>query len=73
MGPPGIPKPIVDKLSSEVAKYVSQPQFRDQLLSLGLEPRASTPQEYGDWLKAGYAWNRETLALLKKKGVKFEL
>jgi tripartite-type tricarboxylate transporter receptor subunit TctC len=72
VGPAGIPKPIVDKLSSEVVKYVSQPQFREQLLGLGLNPTASTPQEYADWLKAGYAWNIDTLATLKKKGVKFE-
>jgi tripartite-type tricarboxylate transporter receptor subunit TctC len=72
VGPAGIPKPIVDKLSAEVAKYVSQSQFREQLLGLGLNPTASTPQEYADWLKAGYAWNADTLATLKKKGVKFE-
>jgi hypothetical protein len=29
-------------------------------------------QEYAHWLKAGSAWNRETLAVLTKKGVKFE-
>ena len=72
VGPAGMPKPIVEKLSKEIAKYVTQPQFRDQLVSLGLDPKSSSPQEYADWLKAGYEWNRETLAVLRKKGVKFE-
>ena len=72
IGPAGIPKPIVDKLSTEISKYVSQPQFREQLVSLGFEPKVSTSQEYADWLKAGYEWNRETLAVLQKRGVKFE-
>ena len=67
-----MPKAIVDKLSSEILKYVRQPQFRESLINLGLEPTASTPQEYTEWLKAGYAWNIDTLAMLKKKGVKFE-
>ncbi|HZN23424.1 MAG TPA: tripartite tricarboxylate transporter substrate binding protein [Burkholderiales bacterium] len=72
VGPAGMPKAIVDKLSSEILKYVKQPQFRESLINLGLEPTASTPQEYTEWLKAGYAWNIDTLAMLKKKGVKFE-
>jgi len=39
---------------------------------LGLEPNPSTPVEYADTLKASLAWNIETIAMLKKKGVKFD-
>jgi tripartite-type tricarboxylate transporter receptor subunit TctC len=72
LGPAGIPKTIVDKLSAEVAKYVTQPDFRDTLTSLGLDPHPGTPQEYAERLKAGLAWNVDTIATLRKKGVKFE-
>jgi tripartite-type tricarboxylate transporter receptor subunit TctC len=72
VGPARIPKPIVDKLSKEVAKYVTQPEFRNSLIGLGLDPLSSTPSQYADVLKAGLAWNIETIAMLKKKGVKFD-
>ena len=72
LGPAGIPRPIVDKLSAEVAKYVGQPAFRETLIGLGLDPKPGTPQEYAEALKAGLAWNVDTIAALKKKGVKFE-
>jgi hypothetical protein len=55
-----------------LTRWPAQPQVREQLVSLGFDPKMSTPQEYADWLNAGHAWNRETLAVLAKKGVKFE-
>ena len=72
VGPAGIPRPIVDKLSKEVAKYLAQPEFRDSLINIGLVPLTSTPKDYADVLKAGLAWNIETIATLRKKGVKFD-
>ena len=72
VGPAGIPKPIVDKLSKEIAKHLAQPEFRDYLTSLGLDAYISTPNQYADLLKASMAWNVETIALLRKKGVKFD-
>ncbi|HEY0337048.1 MAG TPA: tripartite tricarboxylate transporter substrate binding protein [Burkholderiales bacterium] len=72
VGPARVPKPIVDKISSEVAKHLAQRQFRESLLNLGLEPKVSTPQEYADALKSNQAWNIDTIATLRKKGVKFD-
>jgi tripartite-type tricarboxylate transporter receptor subunit TctC len=72
VAPAGTPKPIVDKLSTEVAKYLAQPEFRNALISLGLDPYTSTPREYADVLKAGLDWNLNTITVLKKKGVKFD-
>jgi hypothetical protein len=39
---------------------------------MGLDPLLSTPKEYADALKAGMAWNINTIDMLKKKGVKFD-
>jgi tripartite-type tricarboxylate transporter receptor subunit TctC len=72
VGPAGMPKPIVEKLANEVGKHLAQAEFRDALLKIGLDPNYSNPQEYADTLKAGYAWNINTIALLRKRGVKFE-
>ncbi len=72
VGPARIPKPIVDKLSNEVAKHLANPETRDSFVNIGLDPISSTPQEYGEMLKSGYAWNVSTVALLKKRGVKFD-
>ena len=72
VAPAGTPKPIIDKLSAEVAKYLAQPEFRDALIRMGLDPYLSTPREYADVLKAGMAWNVNTINMLKKKGVKFD-
>ncbi len=72
VAPAGTPKPIVDKLAAEIAKYVAQPAFRESLTTLGLDPYAANSSEYADVLKAGLAWNVDTISVLKKKGVKFD-
>ncbi len=72
VGPARIPAPIVDKLSKEVAKHLSNPEFRDSLIGLGLDPNISTPGQYAEALKSSMAWNVETIAMLRKKGVKFD-
>jgi tripartite-type tricarboxylate transporter receptor subunit TctC len=72
VGPAGMPQPIADKLANEVGKHLAQPEFRDALVKLGLDPNYSNPQEYTETLKAGYAWNVNNIALLRKRGVKFD-
>ena len=62
----------VDKLANEIAKYVTQLEFREALLTLGLDPYLATPSEYAELLKAAMAWNADTINVLKKKGVKFD-
>jgi tripartite-type tricarboxylate transporter receptor subunit TctC len=46
MAPAGTPKEIVDKLSSEIAKAVKEPKFREQLVNYGADPLGDTPAEY---------------------------
>lgn len=72
IAPAGTPKPIIDKLSAEISRYVAQPEFRDALINMGLDPYPANSSEYAEVLKAGMAWNIETIATLKKKNVKFE-
>jgi tripartite-type tricarboxylate transporter receptor subunit TctC len=49
--PAGTPKEIVAKLHGEIAKTVSNPESRDRLLSMGLDPVGSSPDEFTAYLK----------------------
>ena len=41
------PKPIIDRLSAEVAKILAMPDFREKVAAQGLEVFVSTPAQYG--------------------------
>jgi len=43
--PAGTPKPIIDRLSREVANAYKDPEVRQRILNAGLEPYATTPEE----------------------------
>jgi tripartite-type tricarboxylate transporter receptor subunit TctC len=52
LAPPGTPKPITSKLQAEVARIVSEPDFRHRhLIERGLEPVASTPDDFANLIK----------------------
>jgi tripartite-type tricarboxylate transporter receptor subunit TctC len=44
-GPANMPKPIVDRLNAEVRKAVAAPEVSSKLVSMGGDPRATTPEE----------------------------
>src|ERR1041385_5430024 len=48
---PGTPKEITHRLASEIGKAVKDPQVRERMLSLGLEPTSTTPEEMTAFLK----------------------
>ena len=51
LAPAGTPATASQKLSSEIARILSQPDFREKLASQGLEAFVSTPEQYGAMLK----------------------
>ena len=51
VAPAGTPKAIVDRLQSEIAKIVEQPDVRDKLVALGFVPIANTPSQFGERIK----------------------
>ena len=54
--PPGTPKPIIDKLNSEVARVMSNPEFRDKyIISRGQVPAINTPEQFAAEIKADRA------------------
>ena len=50
--PAGTPKPIVDKLSTEIGKIIHQPDVRARLASMGVEPSGAGPTELGNFQKS---------------------
>jgi tripartite-type tricarboxylate transporter receptor subunit TctC len=69
LAPAGTPKPIVDKLSLEVAKYLAQPAFREKMIGQGQDPFFSSPEQYAAQLKESLATN---LKIITAANIKFE-
>ena len=52
LAPTGTPKAVVDKLFAEVQRITALPEIKERLTTLGAEPSAMTPDQFGAWLKA---------------------
>ena len=48
------PRPIIDRLNTEIVKALHAPDVKQLLLTQGLEVRTSTPQEFGAYIKTEY-------------------
>lgn len=67
--PAGTPKPIVDKLSTEIARILASPDVRQQLEKEGVEPFISTPEQFAALINADMdKLNR----LIKTSNIKLE-
>lgn len=53
--PAGTPKPVVDRLHTEIMKIVATPDVQARLKSFGMVPSSMTPAELGDYQKAEVA------------------
>ena len=51
LAPAGTPKAVVDKLFAEVQRITALPEIKERLTTLGAEPSAMTPDQFGAWLK----------------------
>jgi tripartite-type tricarboxylate transporter receptor subunit TctC len=49
--PAKTPREIVTKLHGEIAKLVAQPQTKERLLAMGLDPVGLPPDEFASYLK----------------------
>jgi tripartite-type tricarboxylate transporter receptor subunit TctC len=57
--PTGTPRPIIQKLNSEIVKILQQPDVKERFLALGAEPVGNTPEEFAAYLKAEIAkWGK---------------
>ena len=67
--PAGTPKPIVDKLQKAIAKVAADPEVVERFKPMGVEIRASTPEEFKAFLlKEEKRWT----TLIKEQNIKPE-
>jgi tripartite-type tricarboxylate transporter receptor subunit TctC len=65
--PAKTPAARVDLLSREIGRVLNQQEVKDRLLTVGLEVKSSTPQEFAALLKSELAkWGK----LIKEAGIK---
>jgi tripartite-type tricarboxylate transporter receptor subunit TctC len=59
LAPAGTPPDIVNKLSREIGRHLSVPEFRARMASLGADPSPSTPQAFAAFIKTEAAkWHK---------------
>jgi tripartite-type tricarboxylate transporter receptor subunit TctC len=51
----------VDLLHNQIVTIVSLPDVRERLATLGFEPVANTPEEFGTWIKSEFVKWREVV------------
>jgi tripartite-type tricarboxylate transporter receptor subunit TctC len=69
LAPAGTPRPIIEKLSAELARIVATPDFRDYLARQGMNPFTSTPEQLATMMKTELAkWAK----VIKTANIKLE-
>ncbi len=69
MAPVGTPRPIIDRLSAELARIVQAPEVRETLRAQGSDAVGSTPEEFARYLRAEIdKWSK----MVKAQGLRNE-
>jgi hypothetical protein len=64
LAPAGTPADIVNKLSREIGRHLSVPEFRDRMASLGADPSPSTPEAFAAFIRTEAAkWQKVIRAI----------
>jgi tripartite-type tricarboxylate transporter receptor subunit TctC len=50
MAPAGTPRPVIQRLTTEVLKALRRPEARQRLALQGVEPLSSAPEAYGAYI-----------------------
>ena len=69
VGPAGIPRPIVDKISADIATAERSDDFKRRMQDLVVEPVGSTPDEFDSFIRADIAkWEK----IIRAAGITIE-
>jgi len=52
VGPAKLPRDIVAKLNAAIVKGLTHPEFRERLLSQGIEPIGNSPEEFAQLIRS---------------------
>ena len=69
LAPAATPSAIINKLGAEIAKVLAMPDIREKLLSQGMEPFISTPDQFAALIKADLA---KFTGIIKSANIKLE-
>jgi len=69
VAPAGTPKEIVDKLSAQIARILTLPDFKEKLAAQGVAPYSSTSEQFAALLKESFAANAK---IIKAANIKLE-
>ena len=69
MAPAGTPRPIIARLSSEIAKIVAMPDIAEKLVKSGMEPWHLGPEKTAAQMKADH---NESARVIKTANIKLE-
>ena len=69
LAPAATPRAIIDKWGADMAKVLSMPDIREKLLSQGLDPFISTPDQFAALIKADSA---KIARIIKTGNIKLE-
>lgn len=69
MAPAGTPRPIISKISKDVARIIAMPEVRDRILAQASVPIANTPEEYAEFIQAE---SKKWAAVIKQANIKAE-
>jgi tripartite-type tricarboxylate transporter receptor subunit TctC len=69
LAPAATPSAIISKLGAEIAKILALPDIRERLLSQGMEPYISTPEQFAALIKADFA---KYTRIIKTANIKLE-
>ncbi|MDO8551985.1 MAG: tripartite tricarboxylate transporter substrate binding protein [bacterium] len=52
LAPAKTPRPIINRLNSEITKVLAMPDVKNFLFNQGLDPAPCTPEKFGDYIKS---------------------
>jgi tripartite-type tricarboxylate transporter receptor subunit TctC len=52
VGPPNMPEPIVTKINAAFVDFMQTPEAQKHFISLGMQPKTTTPKEAGEYIRA---------------------
>jgi tripartite-type tricarboxylate transporter receptor subunit TctC len=52
LGPAGMPRPIVTRLNTEIARALAQPDMNERFVAQGIDLQSSTPEQFGALIKS---------------------
>ena len=55
LAPAGTPRAIIDRLSTEIGKILAMPDIREKIISQGVDPFISTPEQFTTLMRADMA------------------